>query len=530
MEQWEYKKSVLRFINILFLSVFIIMITMNKVILGKDYFNMPFISIFLSLVLMAVFLLSFIKMFDKYYQMTLYIIFWIITALATNIAFLDENNRFYSLHILLLLISVSAIFNKKTIKGFFGFYLIVVLPIIITSDSVFSKKAVSLILIAVILFITYIKSQYDIKVFNAYQAAKYEQNLILENALEAFALHEIILNDLGEPVNYRYININEAFEKMTGLSKAEVIGNTVLDILPRTEKYWIDTFGEVVLKGVKKTITNYSNELGKYYEVNAYPIGGLRFAVLFTDVTERIQRERELKYALERAEKVDQLKNQFLRDVNHRLRTPLNGMMGMLQLVNVDEVGEENKELLAAALMEMRHSRNIINQISKYVDIQGMQFEFTQQNIVELIVAEIKKHSNAENQIKFIRKKTTDKFLYIEMNVFKTVFNEVVSNAIEHTKNNQIEVILDCDWSIEKRIHFLRIEVMDYGNGISDENLKYIFNEFYHHDFINIYKDEDKVSVPICKQMLLSCGGDLLVTSKLDHGSTFTIILPAYSA
>ena len=115
-----------------------------------------------------------------------------------------------------------------------------------------------------------------------------------------FALHEIICDEKGQPSNYRFLEINPAFEALIGLRASEVVGRTVLEVLPGTEKSWIETYGRVALTGESIQFHNYSKELGKYYEVTAYCPKPGQFAVLFTDVTDRMQAEEKLRASEER--------------------------------------------------------------------------------------------------------------------------------------------------------------------------------------------------------------------------------------
>lgn len=476
----------LRFINIAYIFAFGGLISICKVGFEEYYLQNVYIGLVILLLLVLLLISSFLKLTKIYYEKILLTGMWVVMITAMGISFISF------------------------------------LPMN------FNKKIVYLISMGIILLFAYTKCVYNFKIYKAYEESSYSQNKLLANAQEAFALHEIILNKEGKAIDYRYIEINEAFENMIGLSRREVIGKTVLEILPSTEKYWIDIYGEVVLKGVKRKITHYARELGKYYKVSAYPVEKIKFATLFSDVTEKIENERKLKHAVQQSEKADELKNQFLRDVNHRLRTPLNGMMGMVQLVDGNKIGEENKELFEAMKLEMYHSRNIINQISKYVDIQGMNFEFSKNDISQLISDEIEKIVKSDIHVELIEKCCEKTLIYIEKNVMQLVFKELMTNAMKHTKNGRVDVEVDFRWNKKKILEYVIIKVKDYGEGIIKEELKYIFNEFYHHDFINIYRGEAEISVPMCKQMLVSSGGDLLVYSEIGKGTTFTMLLSVY--
>ncbi|HWQ18424.1 MAG TPA: PAS domain S-box protein, partial [Methanotrichaceae archaeon] len=117
---------------------------------------------------------------------------------------------------------------------------------------------------------------------------------------EGFALHSIITDGKGAAVDYRFLEINPAFEKMTGLKGEEIIGKTVLEVLPGTESYWIDTYGHVALTGQQLRFENYSAEFDKYFEVIAYSPSPGQFATLFIDITDRKKTERALQESEEK--------------------------------------------------------------------------------------------------------------------------------------------------------------------------------------------------------------------------------------
>jgi len=110
-----------------------------------------------------------------------------------------------------------------------------------------------------------------------------------------FALHEIICDENGLPYDYKFLDVNQAFENMTGLSPAEIIGKTVLEVLPKTESYWIDIYGKVALSGESIRFENYSQELDKYFEVLAFSPQRNHFAAVFTDISERIKADEALR-------------------------------------------------------------------------------------------------------------------------------------------------------------------------------------------------------------------------------------------
>jgi len=120
---------------------------------------------------------------------------------------------------------------------------------------------------------------------------------LIAKMVNAFALHEMIYDEDGKPYNYRFLEINKAFEEITGLEATACIGKTVLEILPQTEKYWIDSYGKVVLTGKSIQFENYSQMLKKHFEISAYRLKKDQFATVFTDITRRKEAEAALQKA-----------------------------------------------------------------------------------------------------------------------------------------------------------------------------------------------------------------------------------------
>lgn len=110
-----------------------------------------------------------------------------------------------------------------------------------------------------------------------------------------FALHEIIVDDQGYPRDYRFLKINPAFEQMTGLSAATLIGKTVRQALPNIESAWIEIYGQVALTGESAHFENHAAAFNKTFEVIAYCPQKGQFACLFNDITERKQMEAALR-------------------------------------------------------------------------------------------------------------------------------------------------------------------------------------------------------------------------------------------
>ncbi|MBF0531020.1 MAG: PAS domain S-box protein, partial [Deltaproteobacteria bacterium] len=123
--------------------------------------------------------------------------------------------------------------------------------------------------------------------------ARKEYETLFREMLEGFALHEIVCDTQGVPVDYRFLAINPAFSRMTGLKAQDVVGKTVLEVLPGTEHHWIETYGHVALTGEPAFFENYAAGLDKYFEVTAFRPTPGQFACIFSDITKRKRDEAE---------------------------------------------------------------------------------------------------------------------------------------------------------------------------------------------------------------------------------------------
>jgi PAS domain S-box-containing protein len=120
---------------------------------------------------------------------------------------------------------------------------------------------------------------------------------LFENMNEGFALHKIVTDKNGKPVDYVFLDLNQAFEKMTGLTKAQVIGKKVTDVIPGIEKDpadWIGKYGKVAKENITLSFEDYSEPLNRWYFVSAFSPEKDHFATTIFDITERKKIEIEL--------------------------------------------------------------------------------------------------------------------------------------------------------------------------------------------------------------------------------------------
>ncbi|ATW25512.1 PAS domain S-box protein [Candidatus Formimonas warabiya] len=130
---------------------------------------------------------------------------------------------------------------------------------------------------------------------------------VLKQAPFGYAYHELLFNDRGQPEDYIFLDINHAFEEMTGLIGAEIIGKRVTQVLPgiRNGNFdWVDFYAKVALAGERREFTQYAEPLGRWYKVTAFSPEKGYFATLFQETTGEIAQIQELEKQKKEIEKI----------------------------------------------------------------------------------------------------------------------------------------------------------------------------------------------------------------------------------
>ncbi len=119
---------------------------------------------------------------------------------------------------------------------------------------------------------------------------------LFETIMEGFAIHEALFDEEGRMVDYVFLEVNPAFEELTGLKAGEILGRSAREVLGLTlEEHWLDRYGKVLEEGRSLRVRAFAAPLGRWYESLAFPMGDRRFGTLFRDVTEAQRREDELR-------------------------------------------------------------------------------------------------------------------------------------------------------------------------------------------------------------------------------------------
>ncbi len=352
------------------------------------------------------------------------------------------------------------------------------------------------------------------------------------NLNSGFVYNKLIMDEEGNVLDMKYIEINEAFERMFGCDRKDVIGKHFTEVhyfdkqlfLKNLRKAYIS----VVTTGESVSINEmYIPKLKKWFSLALYSPEKDHIATIITDIDNKKKAEIQIIKAKEDAEIGNKAKSEFLANMSHEIRTPLNGILGMIELTLLTELKETQKENLIIA---QRCADSLLDVINDILDFSKMEagkliIEKTNFNINTLIDEIVKSYaldiSKKKLKLNVTISPDVPQYLIGDPNRLRQIINNLISNSIKFTEKGQINLSIRMINSLSDNIEII-FEVADSGIGISPEGKERLFKSFSQVDssFTRKYGGSG-LGLVISKQLVEMMDGKIWMESEKGKGSTF---------
>lgn len=345
------------------------------------------------------------------------------------------------------------------------------------------------------------------------------------------------------------LSFNPAAERIFGYQADEVIGRNVNMLMPEPYRSEHDGYLKNYLDtGTKKIIGIEREVVGKRKDGSTFPLALAiseiqdgkehQFIGTMRDITERQQHEQQLVAAKETAEQANQAKDSFLTTMSHEVRTPLTGMLGMLEVLSLTSLDRDQHKTLHTAWDSARSLLRIVNDILDWSKIQEGKLALSPQStsIPQLLQEVVNTYSHVASAKNLVLWQHSDSRLseayIVDPLRLSQVLNNFVSNAIKFTPRGEIEIRAEYLESLESGER-IRFSVKDTGVGIPVEIQESVFKRYQQAsaDTARQYGGTG-LGLAICLRLAQLLDGQIELSSELGKGSTFsiTVILPISAA
>jgi PAS domain S-box-containing protein len=368
---------------------------------------------------------------------------------------------------------------------------------------------------------------------NAQQAlaeSERRYRLLFDEMLSGLALHEVVFDASGAPVDYRFLSVNAAFEKMTGLHADEILGKTVLQVMPGIERSWIARYGQVATTGEPMRFEDFAHTLNRHFDVRAYCPRPGQFAVVFHDITEQKQaqqraeqRQAELLH-VSRLSTLGEMASGFAHELNQPLSAIMSYASASRQSVQKNDFDTQKLVTnLDHIVAQSNRAGDIIRRVRAFAQRRPPRFELVDVNksireVLSLLHSSLR---NAGVEVILELSEDLPEVLGDTIQLEQVLVN-LMRNAVEAMEGVDPRRRRLTARTFTPSQDLVTVIVSDTGPGIDEKMGSKVFDPFF-----TTKENGLGIGLSISRSIIESHRGHLSVAPGADCGCTFTFTLPA---
>jgi PAS domain S-box-containing protein len=393
-------------------------------------------------------------------------------------------------------------------------------------------KFISFYLIYKALVETGLREPYQF-LFRELRDSEKKYRTLFSNMLNGFAYNRVVLDENNRPVDHVFLEVNDAFEKLIGLRRREIIGKRVSEVFRGIEDSafdFIGEFGRVALTGESLYTEQYFPVLRRWYSFSVYSPERGYLAVVFEDVTERKEAElarekhlREIDALMAELERSNQELQQFASIVSHDLQEPLRTVSSFVKLLRQRYAGrlDDKADTYIRFIVEgTGQMQTLLNDLLAFARLGGGKLHrqpLELGSVVEKALVNLRQSMQSRGATV-----TYSDLPVIEGDETQMVqlFQNLIGNAIKFNGREHPAV----DITAEVRGNECVVRVRDNGIGIEPKDTERIFLIFQRLHRRDEYQGSG-IGLAFCKKIVERHGGRIWVESQPGEGSTFCFTL-----
>ncbi|MFH0735525.1 MAG: PAS domain S-box protein [bacterium] len=339
----------------------------------------------------------------------------------------------------------------------------------------------------------------------------------------------IVFTDLKGNIEYA----NPKLFEITGFTKEELHQKNIN--IFKSDKTDHEIYNELWMainrgKEWRGELLNRRKDNSEYWEsISIAPVCDLNgaitnFLAIKEDITAKKNAEKDLLFAIQKAEESSKLKSTLLANLSHEFRTPLNGILGFAEIMK-NELTEPDQRDMAEFIVSA--GQRLLATLTSILDLSELQSE-------SIIVAKDEINITAKSRqiitkyLSLAKEKnlklsivSTDNNLVclLDIRLFEKTLGHLINNAIKFTDKGEVKIIIDS--VVEKDGKYALIKIVDTGIGISEENKLVVFEDFRQlSEGLGRKYEGNGLGLPLAKRMTELLNGTICLESKPFEGTT----------